>query len=190
MQLGTESRNKTIAAGVLLLLALILVLRWIFSSPGTPTQASTAAPVQAGTHPAPTVAGNRKVLGASRSLDPTLRYDWLKVSEDTKYTGSGRNIFRAEAPVIPKVVAPIRPQVVANPGPPLPPPPPPMEPRSMSLPAINILIMIRLSPAPPAPCTSSTPSVKATSSRSPSSTTTTPTCVTIWAAVHPSAFLT
>ena len=34
-----------------------------------------------------------------RSLDPTLRYDWLKASEDTKYEGAGRNIFMAQAEI-------------------------------------------------------------------------------------------
>ena len=48
----------------------------------------------------------------ARSLDPTLRYDWLKASEDTKYQGAGRNIFRAEVeipkPIVPVHVAPPR----------------------------------------------------------------------------------
>jgi hypothetical protein len=126
MQLGTENRNKTIAAGVLLGLALILVARWIFSSPGTPTHASTRASAESGTRAEATArasAGNRKPLGAPRSLDPTLRYDWLKATEDTKYTGSGRNIFRAQVD-IPKPVVSVAPHPVVpvNPGPPPPPP--------------------------------------------------------------------
>lgn len=36
--------------------------------------------------------------------DPTLRYDWLKASEDTKYEGTGRNIFLAQAEPPPKPV--------------------------------------------------------------------------------------
>ncbi len=128
MQLGTENRNKTIAAGVLLGLAFILVARWIFSSPGSPTHASTVASVEPGTRPAApgqASAGGRKVLAAPRSLDPTLRYDWLKATEDTKYSGSGRNIFQAQVD-IPKPMPMRKTAPGPPPGPPLPPPPPPI----------------------------------------------------------------
>jgi hypothetical protein len=54
-----------------------------------------------------------------------LRYDWLKTSEDTKYEGTGRNIFLAQAE-IPQPVAPVTPDKDVNSGPPLPPPPPPI----------------------------------------------------------------
>jgi len=123
MQLGTENRNKTIAAGVLLVLALILVARWIFSSPGSPTHASTSVESR-GAEPAPVRASRGKTLGAPRSLDPTLRYDWLKATEDTKYSGSGRNIFRAQVDIPKPIarVAPPRPIVPVNTGPPPPPP--------------------------------------------------------------------
>src|SRR5262249_12256805 len=66
-----------------------------------------------------------------RSLDPRLRYDWLKASEATEYKGSGRNIFQAQME-IPKPqssgatdhprMAAARPPVVDN----TPPPPPPI----------------------------------------------------------------
>ncbi len=62
------------------------------------------------------------VTEEARSLDPTLRYDWLKASEDTKYQGAGRNIFRAEVE-IPKPIAPVH--VAAAPVVPQGPPPPP-----------------------------------------------------------------
>jgi len=58
-----------------------------------------------------------------RSLDPTLRYDWLKASEDTKYQGAGRNIFRAEVE-IPKPIVPVH--IAAPVVPQGPPPPPPI----------------------------------------------------------------
>jgi len=127
MQLGTENRKKTVAAGVLLGLALILVVRWIFTSPGSPTQASTIAPAASAPHPGAGQAGGRKSLGAPRSLDPTLRYDWLKATEDTKYTGSGRNIFRAQVDIPKPIQAPVAKLPPGPPpGPPLPPPPPPI----------------------------------------------------------------
>ena len=35
-----------------------------------------------------------------------LRFDWLKSSEETNYSGSGRNIFRAEVEIPKPVVRP------------------------------------------------------------------------------------
>ena len=124
MNLGTESRNKTIAAMVLMGLALLLVARWIFSSPGgAPVAASAPAPGALPSAPR-AVPGGKKVNLSTRSLDPTLRYDLLKASEDTKYEGAGRNIFLAQAVEIPKIV---KTQVkVEHTGPPPPPPPPPI----------------------------------------------------------------
>ncbi len=128
MELGAESRNKTIAAISLMVLALILVaLRFL---PDSPAAANPPAPVVA---PEPAVRRNivrrsagkkATVVSTEASLDPTLRYDWLKASEDTKYEGAGRNIFRAEEVVIPKPVAKV--QVPAPVIPQGPPPPPPI----------------------------------------------------------------
>src|SRR5271170_7921636 len=67
----------------------------------------------------------KKASMAARSLDPSLRYDWLKASEDTKYEGTGRNIFLAQAE-IPTPVASAVPDKEADTGPPPPPPPPPI----------------------------------------------------------------
>ncbi len=59
----------------------------------------------------------------AQSLDPTLRVDLLKTSEDVTYKGSGRDIFQnqVEAAPIPEVKTP-----VIDTGPPPPPPPPPI----------------------------------------------------------------
>ena len=63
------------------------------------------------------------------SLDPTLRYDLLKTSEETKYEGTGRNIFRVFVE-IPQPKAPVHTDkgsaVAENhaPAPYVPPPPP------------------------------------------------------------------
>ena len=58
----------------------------------------------------------------AQTLDPTLRFDLLKSSEDVTYKGSGRDIFRsqAEEAPIPKPLPPDK-----QPGYVAPPPPPP-----------------------------------------------------------------
>jgi hypothetical protein len=128
MQLGTENRNKTMAAIGLMVVAVVLaVMRFLPDSPAAAKSPTPAVAPQAETRR--TVAGRTasgKKPGASaatRSLDPTLRYDWLKASEDTKYQGAGRNIFRAEVE-IPKPIVPVQKQ--PDPIPQGPPPPPPI----------------------------------------------------------------
>ena len=126
MRLGTENRNKTIAAIALMVVAVVFVVVRLI--PDSPAAAKTPTPVVVpppGTRRIVTVRapGKKPAVSAEvRSLDPTLRYDWLKASEDTKYQGAGRNIFRAEVeipkPIVPvHIAAPIVPQ-----GPPPPPP--------------------------------------------------------------------
>src|SRR5882724_1839619 len=110
-------------------LAVILVGRWMFSSGGdSPAAANSPATVAAPTTlpPAPRarVRGG-KANNASRSLDPSLRYDWLKASEATKYEGKGRNIFRAQID-IPRPDPGFRKDPVPPPQPTGPPPPPPI----------------------------------------------------------------
>jgi hypothetical protein len=61
----------------------------------------------------------------TESLDPRLRLDLLANSEDVKYQGKGKNIFRAEAEqvIIPQPkVSPLISQQPSN----IPPPPPPI----------------------------------------------------------------
>jgi len=134
IKIGAESRNKVIAAGVLGLLALVLVVRALIS-PGSPEPATPAVASVSSTPVAPAVkkpAGRTKSQvkrgGPPRSLDPELRYDWLKASEDMKYSGEGRNIFSAQAP-IPKPVdtgTTDAQKAAEESGPPQPPPPPPI----------------------------------------------------------------
>jgi hypothetical protein len=125
MQIGTENRNKTIAAVSLTVLALVLVLWRLFPSspsPSASTAITSSAPASAPVaHRA--ASGRKTAAPALRSLDPTLRLDWLKQSEDMKYEGIGRNIFQAKVE-IPKPVAPVitPPSTPAAQGPPPPPP--------------------------------------------------------------------
>jgi hypothetical protein len=133
LKLGTENRTKLIAAVLLSVLAFVVLLFSFGGSAPTPTTPATAvAPVATSqpvttSRPAPrTKAHGKKTSAGPRSLDPTLRYDWLKASEDTKYEGTGRNIFQLQAE-IPTPVAPATPDKDdAENTPPPPPPPPPI----------------------------------------------------------------
>lgn len=125
MKTGAENRKMLFIALGLMALAMVLVARSIFSS-GAPASASVQTPPPVSRAAAPVTAPKTrtgKKLPAARSLDPTLHYGWLKISEDTVYTGKGRNIFQAQVD-IPKPVRPVTPPPVqpVQTGPPPPPP--------------------------------------------------------------------
>lgn len=130
MKPGTENRNKVIAAAALGVLAVVLLGRMVFSFSGSapanaaPPAAVTEEPAAAATPPA---GGAKKPTVLTNSMDPTLRFDWLRASEDTKYSGAGRNIFREQADIPKPIQRPViaRAPVVA-PQPTGPPPPPPI----------------------------------------------------------------
>jgi hypothetical protein len=132
VKIGNENRTKLIAAVGLVALALILLARMLFSPGGvssassnpaaSDSPASAAAVLPKVVHVRP---GAQKKAKVARSLDPTLRYDWLKASEDIEYRGTGRNIFRAEVEM-PKPIARVDTREAATSGPPPPPPPPPI----------------------------------------------------------------
>ncbi|HSY11952.1 MAG TPA: hypothetical protein VK976_07160 [Verrucomicrobiae bacterium] len=124
MKLGTENKKKTLIAGALAVVAIFLLIH-AFSGGGDDSS-GTSAPTTA---PASSSAKNAKKKPArtllAHSLDPTLRFDLLKSSEDVTYKGNGRNIFSSQAAPPPQDI----PQVVTAPmtpdTPPPPPPPPP-----------------------------------------------------------------
>src|SRR5689334_13176393 len=103
MKLGTENKTKTwvaTALGVLALYFAVTRLPAMFSAP--PPQPAAATAVETGVaapQPQRKKIARRggSVAVLSPTLDPRLRLDLLKTSETTEYTGSGRNIFRAEA---------------------------------------------------------------------------------------------
>jgi hypothetical protein len=135
---GTENRTKVIAAIALGAVA-VLVLVWQFAGWFGGSSSSAAAPVSTDSADfgkavaAPRNPGRVRNAGTkengAKSLDPTLRLDLLKSSEDTKYEGAGRNIFKVFVE-IPKIITPpVTPQSDASkaaPPPPAPPPPIPL----------------------------------------------------------------
>ena len=141
MKVGAENRNKLIAAvalgGVAIIVIALELSGWIGApSPNAAAPSASSAPENVSI-PAPRPrarASARPATGAktsaTESLDPSLRYDLLKTSEDTKYEGAGRNIFRVfvEPPPKPYVnpATDQRAQAQPTPAPYVPPPPPPI----------------------------------------------------------------
>jgi len=119
MKVGAENKKKLYAMVGLAVLAVLMVLRAVVSFNGP-----VAASIPHGPLAEQPEAGRGK---SGPPLDPTLRTDLLKNSEDAVYKGTGRNIFDSQAP-LPKIPQPIKPPVVPPPQPvaTAPPPPPPI----------------------------------------------------------------
>lgn len=94
MKPAPASKVKTYVAIVLVICAIGTVIWAFVSSPG-PAKGQPGSVA---------VAGNRGALAPAESLDPRLHLDLLASAEEMKYSGKGKNIFRAEAEqiVIPK----------------------------------------------------------------------------------------
>jgi hypothetical protein len=131
MKIGAENKKKVIWLSVLGGLALILIINAFMSFSAPPPTAGGPAQATPGTTAVARPA-TRRNSGTGRSktpkvarLDPTLDLALLKESEDTEYSGSGHNIFvaQAEQVVIPKAV--VDPNTDAESHKPPPPPPPP-----------------------------------------------------------------
>jgi len=126
VQIGSENRKKVIWAAGLGIVAVLLVVYEFFGSSSAPV---TAAQPAAGTTATRGVnrrtrSGKDKPVSEPR-LDPTLDLRLLAETENTKYTGNGRNIFVAQADPIPTPIAPAIKQDIGSLTPPPPPPPPP-----------------------------------------------------------------
>ena len=128
MKLGTENKAKTAIAAGLVVVAAFALYSWLHN--GDDVASAPAAAASAPSVPAqrPGTAGARRggPLLLAQSLDPTLRFDLLKSSEDVTYKGSGRDIFQSQ-PEAPPIPAPITPPIKAGPAPPPPPPPIPLK---------------------------------------------------------------
>jgi hypothetical protein len=137
VKVGTENRTKVIAAIALGVVAVVVLATqfagWFGGNSSSAAAPAPTASTDFGKEAAATPRNQARTRNigqkqnAAKSLDPTLRLDLLKSSEDTKYEGAGRNIFKVfveiPKPITPPVKTPD--QVVAQ-GPPPPPPPPPI----------------------------------------------------------------
>lgn len=123
MKIGTENKTKTAIAAGLLLVAAFALYNWLHSSDDATPSTATASSATPASTPSPAQKHGRKgaPVSLAQSLDPTLRLDALRSSEDVTYKGSGRDIFQSqpEPEPIPQPKEP-----VIDPGPPKPPPPP------------------------------------------------------------------
>ncbi|MGE5725983.1 MAG: hypothetical protein ACM34G_12460 [Acidobacteriota bacterium] len=134
MKVGAEDRKKVAMAGVLMVAALLLVGRMLLvdsgpSASAPPSFSQTNSIAQPSRMDARRLAKAKKTPMPTLNLDPRLRLDLLKSSEDINYAGTGRNIFLSyeDAP-IPKPVADARldkGKAASQNQPPAGPPPPP-----------------------------------------------------------------
>jgi hypothetical protein len=129
VQVGSDNRKKVMWAGGLGAVAVLLIAYQFLSSPSRPVTAAQPTTTTAGTKPRTRIGrGGRERVMKEERLDPTLDLRLLGQTEQTKYTGSGRNIFVAQvdipAPVAPPNIEPAGP--IGPPAPPPPPPPPPI----------------------------------------------------------------
>lgn len=126
MKLGFQNRREVTAMVALSIIAVIFV--WYFFFSGSPVTTAAKAPAKPAVKSGPTATGrNRRVpyvADLKPGLDPSLKFDLLKSSEDKEYEGGKRNIFREheEEVVIPKPITPVVPTPPVNTGPPPPPP--------------------------------------------------------------------
>ena len=119
MKLGTENKKMTIVAAVLMVVAIgVLVYQFAGGGPQSAPPQTAATGAAAGPNSA-----RKPHMVMARSLDPSLRLDLLKSSEDVTYKGTGRNIFRSDAP-LPPIPQPDH-SAFKTETPPAPPPPPP-----------------------------------------------------------------
>ena len=128
MQIGSENRKKVMWAGGLGVIAVIVVAYQLFSSQDAPVTAAQPTTTTAGAKPRPRNTRGKERAQTQERLDPTLDLSLLAETEQTKYTGTGRNIFVAQVDIPKPIAPPIKTEDIGPIGPPAPPPPPPPPP--------------------------------------------------------------
>jgi hypothetical protein len=91
VKIGTEDKKKTMIAVVLFVFAVLAVMYELWPSSSTPEPATRT------TAEATAPGGKGRAAPVFSKLDPSLRLDLLKGSEDVSYSGSGRDIFHSQA---------------------------------------------------------------------------------------------
>jgi hypothetical protein len=125
VKLGTENKTKTAVAAGLLVVAAFALYNWMSSGDETPTAPPAVASPSSVNKPAKPGAKKGGTVLLAQSLDPTLRVDLLKSSEDVTYKGAGRDIFQNQPE--PPPVTTVKPVIQTGPPPPPPPPPIPLK---------------------------------------------------------------
>lgn len=113
MRLGTEDRKKVYSMLVLFGFAVLLLIRMLFSS-------EPSIAVAAASPSSPASVQNQRSIPFDQLV---LRTDLLKISEESVYTGSGRNIFAEERAVEAAIPTPVASPIVPAPVPVQAPPP-------------------------------------------------------------------
>ncbi len=126
MDFGTQDKKKLMAAIGLGVLAVIVIAYELLGGPSAPV-ASTSAATAPIARPTTKKTGKGKASATER-LDPTLDLALLAATEQTKYSGNGRNIFVAGADIPTPVALGHTDAKKEPPGPPQPPPIPPPPP--------------------------------------------------------------
>lgn len=115
LPLGTENKRQVyllgaLGVGILIIGGIEIYSNFSGSSASTPPAVNAPALHTPPGQGASNGAGTEAEKLSNADIDPTLHFDKLAQSEDIAYAGTGRNIFSAEsAPVIPKAIAPARP---------------------------------------------------------------------------------
>jgi hypothetical protein len=138
VKVGAKSSKKTWIAIGLTAIAVIMTVRMIsgsFSSseaaaPATTTVAKNAPrpPKRATGNPGRNTAKKEQHGPVTPNLDPRLQLGLLNETENTEYTGAGRNIFKSQGEDVVKIPNPVA-SAIRPPTPPTPvvvPPPPPI----------------------------------------------------------------
>ena len=122
MKIGAEEKNKVRVMVACMAVALLALIYWFRSSPGSASAGAPSASKSAVQSTAKKAGGPK---GREITLDPTLRTDILLAGQKVQYEGTRRNIFRMLDLAPPVTVTPptsVPPVRLVDPGPPPKPP--------------------------------------------------------------------